>query len=232
MDTATPTTVATPGLPAREPSAAERVYRHVRSAILDRRYADNELLAEGRIAEETGVSRTPVREALLRLEAEGMIRLLPKRGALVLPVSVQEWRDVLATRALVEAHSATAVIAAGRGPVLAEVLDVHLGRLCAAAETDDVTGYVAADRDFHAAIVAAAGNAILTKLYGTLRDRQLRMGATNLLSADGAPLRARMAATAAEHRAIAEAIRAGDADLAEELTRDHLAHADRTLREN
>jgi len=69
------------------PSAADRVYDHVRQGILSRRYADNELLAEGGIAAETGVSRTPVREALLRLEAQGMIRLLPKRGALVLPVT-------------------------------------------------------------------------------------------------------------------------------------------------
>jgi len=221
-----------PSAPAREPSAAERVYVHVRAGILDRRYPDNELLAEGRIAEETGVSRTPVREALLRLEAEGMVRLLPKRGALVVPVSVQEWRDVLATRLLVESHSAATVVAAGRGPALAEVLDVHLDRLCSAACAADVPAYVAADRDFHAAIVAAAGNGILTKLYGTLRDRQLRMGATNLMAADGGPLRARMDATAADHRSIAEAIREGDADRAVALTRTHLATAERTLRES
>jgi DNA-binding GntR family transcriptional regulator len=55
-------------------SAAERVYQHVRAGILNRRFADNDLLAEGRIADETGVSRTPVREALLRLEAEGTRR--------------------------------------------------------------------------------------------------------------------------------------------------------------
>ena len=78
------------------------MYEHVRSGILTRRYPDNELLSEGMLAPETGVSRTPVREALLRLEAQGMIRLLPKRGALVLPVTAQEWRDVLATRLLVE----------------------------------------------------------------------------------------------------------------------------------
>jgi DNA-binding GntR family transcriptional regulator len=218
--------------PVREPSAADRVYAHVRAGVLDRRYPDNELLAEGRIAEETGVSRTPVREALLRLEGEGMVRLLPKRGALVLPVSVQEWRDVLATRLLVESHSAATVVAAGRGPTLADVLDVHLDRLCSAAAANDVPAYVAADRDFHAAIVAAAGNAILTKLYGTLRDRQLRMGATNLMAADGAPLRARMDATAAEHRSIAAAIRDADADRAVDLTRAHLATAERTLRES
>src|SRR6478609_9768746 len=97
-------------------SAADRVFEHVRQGILTRRYADNDLLAEGQIALEAGVSRTPVREALLRLEAQGMIRLLPKRGALVLPVTAQEWRDVLATRLLVESHCTRAVIESGRGP--------------------------------------------------------------------------------------------------------------------
>ena len=71
-------------------SAADRVFEHVRTGVLTRRYADNDLLSEGQIAQETGVSRTPVREALLRLESQGMIRLLPKRGALVLPVTAQE----------------------------------------------------------------------------------------------------------------------------------------------
>ena len=103
-------------------SAADRVYEHVRSGILTRRYPDNELLSEGMLASETGVSRTPVREALLRLEAQGMIRLLPKRGALVLPVTAQEWRDVLATRLLVEEHCTRSVILAGRGQSLARSL--------------------------------------------------------------------------------------------------------------
>src|ERR1700712_1087694 len=96
------------------PSAADRVYDHVRQGIMHRRYADNDLLAEGDIARETGLSRTPVREALLRLEAQGMIRLLPKRGALVLPVTAQEWQDVLATRRLVETDCTRFVISAGR----------------------------------------------------------------------------------------------------------------------
>ncbi len=208
------------------------MYAHVRAGILNRRFADNDLLAEGRIAEETGVSRTPVREALLRLEAEGMIRLLPKRGALVLPVSVQEWRDVLSTRLLVESHCVTVVIESGRGEAVAAILDAHLTRLHAAADAGDVPAYAAADRDFHAAIVTAAGNAILTRLYGSLRDRQMRMGTTNLLSAGGHPDPRRMTATIADHHAIAAAVRDHDLPRALNLTREHLATAERTLRDN
>ena len=211
-------------------SAADRVYEHVRMGILTRRYPDNELLSEGMLASETGVSRTPVREALLRLEAQGMIRLLPKRGALVLPVTAQEWRDVLATRLLVEEHCTRSVILAGRGPALARSLAGPLDALRRAADAGDVIGYAAADREFHAHIVAAEGNQILIRLYGSLRDRQLRMGAANLMAAGGQADAARMHSTVHDHQVIADAIGAGDAVLAGRLTRLHLAHADRALR--
>ena len=213
-------------------SAADRVYTRVRADILSRRYADHDLLSEGAIALEGGVSRTPVREALLRLEAEGMVRLLPKRGALVLPVSAQEWRDVIDTRVLLETHGVTVVIEAGRGQQVADLLAGHLDRLRAAAAAEDVVDYVGADRDFHATIVAGAGNAILTRLYSTLRDRQLLMGATNLLARDGRLDLARARATVADHVAIAEAIRAADLPTALQLTRTHLASAERMLRDS
>src|SRR4051794_14668143 len=93
----------TAALPA--PPAAERVYSHVKQAVLDRSFEGGSLLTEGELAEAVGVSRTPVREALLRLEAEGLLRLYPKKGALVLPVSAQEITDVVETRLLVEEHA-------------------------------------------------------------------------------------------------------------------------------
>ena len=211
-------------------SCAERVYDFVRAGILQRRFADNEMLAEGRIAEETGVSRTPVREALLRLQSEGMVALLPKRGALVLPVGVQEARDLLATRELVEVHCAEQVIAQGRGAEVAADLALAIEHLQAAQISGDVPGYVSADREFHAAIVDAAGNRILSRLYASLRDRQLRMGTTNLMSPTGRPEVDRIAETMTEHRAIAAAIAAGDRDAILPLISAHLATAERHLR--
>jgi DNA-binding GntR family transcriptional regulator len=214
----------------RHPSAADRVYDHVRAGILDRRYADHDLLSEGDIALETGVSRTPVREALLRLESDGMVRLLPKRGALVLPVTAQEWRDVLATRLLIENHCTASAITSGRGPAVALALSTPLADLRAAAGAGDIAGYTAADREFHATIVAADGNSILIKVYAGLRDRQLRMGATTMRTADGQPDSVRMAVTISDHEAIAAAIGAADLPLARRLTDEHLANADRLLR--
>lgn len=212
-----------------QPSAADRVYQHVRAGILTRRFADNDLLAEGRIADETGLSRTPVREALLRLEADGMVRLLPKRGALVLPVSAQEWRDVLSTRELVETHCVRVVIESGRAAMLMPSLAKSVADLKQAAVHSDLTGYVHADRDFHACIVAAAGNSILGRLYASLRDRQLRMGTANLLAEGGFADPARLARTIADHQGIGDAIALGDAAEAVRLTVEHLATAARSL---
>ncbi|RSS85248.1 GntR family transcriptional regulator, partial [Streptomyces sp. WAC05292] len=85
--------VAAPASAPVAASAADRVYRHVKEHVLDRRYEGGTLLTEGGLATAVGVSRTPVREALLRLQAEGLLRLYPKKGALVLPVSAQEIAD-------------------------------------------------------------------------------------------------------------------------------------------
>lgn len=182
-------------------TATSRAYDHVKQAILDRAYPGGALLSEGEIANEVGVSRTPVREALLRLEAEGLVRLYPKRGALVLPVSPQEITDVLETRELVETFTA------GRaefGPALAEELGRLLTAMTEHAETGDAKEFAHADRCFHRTIVAAAGNEILTQLYDALRDRQLRMARLTA----GDPVRT--ADAIREHTEILAAVRSGD----------------------
>src|SRR5690348_13584058 len=93
-------------------SAADRVYRYAKEAILSRRLGAHDLLTEGELADAVGVSRTPVREALLRLQAEGLVQLLPKRGALILPVTLDEVADVLETRRIVETYAVRKAIAA------------------------------------------------------------------------------------------------------------------------
>lgn len=158
-----------------------------------------------------------------------MVRLLPKRGALVLPVSAQECRDVLSTRELVETHCIRQVIESGRAPLLGAPLSEALDDLRRAAESGDVTDYVTADREFHALIVAAAGNGILDRLYASLRDRQLRMGTANLLAKGGLADHDRMDRTVADHQAIADAIADQDVAAAVALVTSHLATAARTL---
>src|SRR5450759_5164845 len=84
------------------PSASDRAYAHLKRGILDGTQAEGQFFTEGEVAEAVGVSRTPVREALLRLEVEGLVRLYPKKGAMIVPVSAQEAQDVVEARAVIE----------------------------------------------------------------------------------------------------------------------------------
>ncbi len=156
-----------PAPAVKQPPAADRVYTHVKQGVLDRRYEGGTLLTEGELAEAVGVSRTPVREALLRLEAEGLIRLYPKKGALVLPVSSQEIADVVETRMLVEQHAVRKVVPAS--PTLIARLEELLDRQKEQAAAGDLAGAAVTDRCFHAEIVRSGGNEILSRLYDQLR---------------------------------------------------------------
>jgi DNA-binding GntR family transcriptional regulator len=215
---------------ASEPpgTAVDRVYRFVKAEILGRRIKPHDVLSEGQIAGVVGVSRTPVREALLRLESEGVLRLLPKRGALVLPVTTEQMMDLIETRRLVETFAVRKVIAGGRVGPLVDSLRRHLDLMRAALVDRDGAAYVSADRDFHAEIVAAAGNSILSGLYVGLREQQLRMGAVNLLDGAAADV-ARMKSTLADHEQIALAIAARRSRAAEAAVRAHLDNAERLL---
>src|SRR5215210_9105741 len=89
----------------RPAPAKDRAYAWVKEQILEGIYPGGELLSEGEVARRLEMSRTPVREAFLLLEAEGLLRLYPKRGALVVPVSAAEVTDVMETRELVESFA-------------------------------------------------------------------------------------------------------------------------------
>ncbi|MEU6080209.1 GntR family transcriptional regulator [Streptomyces sp. NPDC047108] len=208
--------MASASAPAKQPPAADRVYVHVKQGVLDRRYEGGTLLTEGGLAEAVGVSRTPVREALLRLEAEGLIKLYPKKGALVLPVSAQEIGDVVETRLLVEEHAARKVAPAS--PRLIARLEELLEEQKRCAETGDLSAVAVADRCFHAEIVRSAGNQILDRLYDQLRDRQLRMGVAVMHAHPD-----RIAKNIAEHAEILRALRSGDADAAAEAVHQHVS---------
>jgi DNA-binding GntR family transcriptional regulator len=203
--------------------AATRVYQHVKRDILEQILAGGALLTEVEIATALGVSRTPVREALLRLQAEGLVTLYPKRGALVLPISAAEIEDVLEARRLVEVHAAAKAWA--HRDRLAGTLDPLLDAMRDAHRRDDVVGLMTADREFHAAVVAAGGNAILADLYQRLRDRQMRIGVAAMRVE---PERRTKALD--EHVRLLDALRAGDAGHWTELVDQHIGTAALRLR--
>ncbi|MFP3989137.1 GntR family transcriptional regulator [Streptomyces sp. E11-3] len=200
----------------RQPPAADRVYQHVKQGVLDRRYEGGTLLTEGELADAVGVSRTPVREALLKLEVEGLLRLYPKKGALVLAVSAQEIADVVETRLLVEEFAARKAVPAPAA--LLTRLEELVAEQRRQAGTGDLAAVAVTDRCFHAEIVRNGGNEILSRLYDQMRDRQLRMGVAMMHAHPD-----RVTKNIVEHTEILEAIKAGDVELAAARVRDHLS---------
>jgi DNA-binding GntR family transcriptional regulator len=198
-------------------SAAARVYSHVKERLLDGTFPGGALLSENELSQRLGLSRTPVRQAFVQLEAEGLLELYPKRGALVVPVAASEIEDVFEARLLVEEHCARR--AATAGPPLAPELRDRIAEQERAIAAG--TGFAEADRHFHRAIVAAAGNAILTRLYDALRDRQRRIAAVAVARGGTAALERFVA----DHREIAVAIERRDADAACRLVTAHLRSA-------
>jgi DNA-binding GntR family transcriptional regulator len=200
-------------------SAAARVYTYVKQRLLDGTFAGGALLSENELSQQLGLSRTPVRQAFVQLEAEGLLELYPKRGALVVPVAASEIEDVFEARLLVEEHCArrAASVGAALAAQLAEEIAEQERAIAAGMPTTD---FASSDRRFHRAIVGAAGNAILTRLYDALRDRQQRIAAVSL---------ARNPADAQrfveDHREIAAALERGDAPAACELVSAHLRSA-------
>jgi DNA-binding GntR family transcriptional regulator len=204
----------------RPPSAARRAYAHVKARLLDGSFRDGSLLSEGAIAAELEISRTPVREAFLQLEGEGLLELYPKRGALVVPVTAGEVADLFDARLALERHCLVRLAGDLPGGLAGELEEILDRQRAALAATDHAT-FTTADRELHRTWVAATGNQVLLGLYDQLRDRQQRVTA-RMLARDGA---ARSRELIAEHEQIVGALTAGDADTAAAALARHLSAA-------
>ena len=201
-------------------SAAARVYAHVKERLLDGTFPGGSLLSENELSQQLGLSRTPVRQAFVQLEAEGLLELYPKRGALVVPVAASEIEDVFEARLLVEEHCARRAANAG-ARLVADLEPLIAEQEKAVAQgAPGMAAFARADRHFHRAIVHAAGNAILTRLYDALRDRQQRIATVSLARNPGDAER-----FVTEHRGIVEALGRGDAADAAHLVSAHLRAA-------
>lgn len=203
------------------PAAAETAYRHVKSLILSEALPGGTMISEGEIAADLTVSRTPVREAFLRLESEGWLRLYPKRGALVVPVAVGEAEAVIDARLLLETHAVETV--AGRPDderaALGRRLREFVAGQGAALDRDDLASYVELDAEFHQVLTAAGGNALLTEFSVGLRERQRRMVARTASGIETAR------AFVAEHDAMVSQVERGDAAGFRAALEAHLALA-------
>jgi DNA-binding GntR family transcriptional regulator len=182
--------------------AADKAYRAVLDAISAGSAPAGTLLTEGQVAEAIGMSRTPVREAFLRLSTEGLLELYPKRGAVVTAPTQAEINELLQVRSMFERSAVEWIAARGVPDGLEATLRGHLEAQAAATETLD---FARSDRDLHEAIVAAGGNSIATALFAQTGPRLLRYWHAAAAAPDV------FERFAAEHGELVELVLAGDA---------------------
>ena len=189
--------------------AAERAYDFVKEKIIDGSFEPSQMLSEASLATEMGISRTPMHEAFLRLEVEGFLQLYPRRGALIVPISPQEIREVYGARLLVDRHCAEKICAmsdAERADI-ADQLDATIAEQDTALDGADLRAYAQLDARFHQIIMDGGANSLLAGLGHQLRERQQRFTATAI----GRNV-ARARTFVDQHRTLADALRTGDLD--------------------
>ncbi|AMY23956.1 GntR family transcriptional regulator [Rhodococcoides fascians] len=206
-------------------SGRDKAYQFVRDQVLSSPAATGTFLNEQELATRIGVSRTPVREALLMLQSEGLVEMVPKRGAHVPAMSGRQIAELMDLRGVLERHAASRALRAGDAPIAAMQHALHQQELLMNSDsTDAPKEFIDWDGKFHQSLIDSAGSDLLSRTYAGLRARQLRVGLSALFTAAN-----RQHRVCAEHQAIIDALSAGDEGLVHEKIDAHLEVTLQTL---
>jgi DNA-binding GntR family transcriptional regulator len=198
---------------------ADRVFEALRVAIHDGRLPAGSRLRQEALAEELGVSRTPLREALLRLERSGLVRSIPRRGWVVAGLTRETIRHLYEARQVIEAHAVARSAQAQTRRSLAD-LERAYASLVEAAERSLLESFQA-HREFHRELVRAYDNDVLKEELERLYDRDASLPMFALYSRDREALRS----MAREHEELVEAVRSRDPDEAREAVVRHISRS-------
>jgi DNA-binding GntR family transcriptional regulator len=199
-------------------SLSEKVYRFLRDGIAEGRYQTGDCLIEMKIAEELGVSRTPVREALKQLELEDLVSSHPNRGVVVKSFTNEDLQDVSTIRHLLEGQAAFWAAQRVTDEQLKELKEVvELMEFYTAK--NDITHLVALDTRFHELIYEASGSRTIRHILASLHHNIRKARQSSLTLPDRAPN------SLAEHLSIYHAIEQKDAQAAKEYMEAHVAIA-------
>jgi len=200
----------------------EVVCESIRDAIRKGILKPGERIMEIQLAEELGVSRTPVREAIRKLELEGYVVMMPRRGTYVANMSIRDISEIFEIRTALESLS-NGLAAERITPEELEHLQRLLVMISSYIETKDMDKIVETDIEFHDLLYHAARNSRLVGIISNLRD-QLTRFRTLSMSYPG-----RLEATLDEHRTIVEAIAQGDSRAAKKAAEKHMENSEKTL---
>ena len=199
----------------RRPSSTESAYREIRRQILENEMPPSAQFTEQELAERLHVSRTPAREALLRLEGEGLVEIRPRHGMRVRPVSVDDVREIY--EVLTALESAAAGLAAARKPPPEQIAQMRtcIKTMDQALRKGDLRRWALADEQFHRALAEASGNMRIVEIVNTYFSQSHRLRMMTLA------LRPKPVSSNRDHEAVLKAIVKGDPEAARRIHREH-----------
>ena len=193
----------------------DQAYAVIRNAILDRHLEPGSRLSVPEIARQLDISRSPVREAIARIEYEGLAESISHRGAVVASIGFDDLISIYDLREVLEGLAARLATQSAEATLIDDLEEnwaAHRG----AVDRGDVERHMKLDADFHRLIREASGNMRLAENLRQLQG-QIRVAMSTTVARRGG-----MHAALAEHRALIDAIRSGDRDVAESVARDHI----------
>jgi len=209
-------------LDADRPSLTDQVAAAIREAAREGQLVPGELYSAYQVSEMLGVSRAPVREAVMRLAEAGVIRIERNRGFRLVVPDAREIAEIFHIRLLLEVPAARLAATRRRDALVGE-LRAELKAMSAAADQHDETLFMAHDQGLHAKILRAAGNERLASTVASLRELTRVLGASTVDNSRG------LQEIHCEHVPVVDAIADRDADKAGQAMREHIRHTGRLL---
>ena len=196
-------------------SMPNRAYNEIKRLILDNELPSNTIMLEQELAELLEMSRTPVREALIRLSNEGMVEVRPRHGMRVLPLSANDMTEIYDILTALEAKAAEIVATHGLTKKQIKQLTNSADDMDTALTNNDLTGWGNADENFHQLLVEFSENHRLINIVNTFWDQSHRVRMLTL------HLRPKPTKSNLDHRKVIEAIKKQDPELARNTHREH-----------
>jgi DNA-binding GntR family transcriptional regulator len=200
----------------------ENAYAALKSAIRENIFPPGYHAAENDVAAQLGMSRTPVHEAVIRLQEEGLVQVLPRRGVLVRAISPHDLREIYQLTIALESMAAEALATRAATSEVKKIvadLETETKAMETALRKSNLDRWAAADDHFHEILTGKCGNQRLSRVAATVRDQTHRVRLLTLR------LRPLPRESALEHRAIVKAIRRGDAAAASKNASAHRRRA-------
>ncbi len=205
----------------RPPFSNDEIYRRIQNAVLEHRLPPGTRLVEERLAEVSGVSRTKIREVLNKLAHEGLVTMVPNKGACIASPTVEQARDVFVTRRMIEPEMARLLTRAITSPQI-KALRRHVKQESDARKRNDMHAVIRLSGEFHILIAEMVGNEILLRMMRELAP--LTCLIILLYDKPNAP-----ACPHHEHDHFIDAVEARDPDRAAQSMLTHLQHIEATI---